>query len=91
MSTKPNDPFGRRLLTVVGLLLIACGAGRLWLANGTAAALASGIPLIAIGVCLTVIAAFFTNAGGTIKYLNFEIWFGEARRSERAKRSRDLP
>ena len=88
---KPDDLFGRRLLTVVGLALIGCGAARLWLADGTTAALASGIPLIAIGVCLTVVAAFFANAGGTIKYLNFEIWFGEARRGERASRTRDLP
>jgi hypothetical protein len=71
----PRDPFGRRLLTLVGLVVIACGVARLWLVEGTSA-VTSGVPLIAIGVGLIVMAAFFDDVGGIVRYFNSEIWFG---------------
>jgi hypothetical protein len=40
---------------------------------------AIGVPLIFIGVGVLVIAAFYDNVGGIIRYFNSEIWFGRRR------------
>jgi hypothetical protein len=79
----PRDPFGRRLLTLVGLVMIASGVAQLWLADGTSA-VAAGVPLITIGVGLIVMAAFFYDVGGIVRYFNSEIWFGRGREDQDA-------